>query len=194
VTTGQPAPHPGQVRIPADPFLGTFGVAPSRALLEQITAREQALLEAGGPVMVPDPGSAVPVDPLIAAAGLRTMPPREDVGNVDIPQTGVSARLLLPVWTPGALFSASDAHYAQGEGQARGAAIGMTAGWRLWFDLRKGEATDRGQRRLRFERRGFRLGSEEPERYFATIGICVDRHGRNPSENVTIAARAPCMK
>jgi formamidase len=46
---------------------------------------------------------------------LRTIPPREQAGNVDIKQLGVGATLLIPVDTPGALFSAGDAHFAQGD-------------------------------------------------------------------------------
>src|ERR687892_252520 len=41
------------VRIPAAPFLGTFGVAPSRELMGQITEREQNLLDRGGNVLPP---------------------------------------------------------------------------------------------------------------------------------------------
>jgi formamidase len=89
-----------RVRIPAAPFLGTFGVAPSADLLAEITRREQALLERGGMALPPDPAEALPAEPVIARHGLRTMPPRENVGNIDIRQTGVGARLLLPVWTP----------------------------------------------------------------------------------------------
>jgi len=176
------------VRIPAAPFLGTFGVAPSAELLAEITRREQALLERGGMVMPPDPGEAVPADPTIAHTGLRTIPPRENVGNIDIRQTGVGARLLLPVWTPGALFSAGDGHFAQGDGEACGTAIEMTGTWRLRFGLRKGEAAERGIRRLRFER-STPVPAAEARPFFATTGISVDADGVNHSEDITVATR-----
>lgn len=179
------------VTIPAEPFLGTFGVAPSADLLDRITAREQALLAAGGMALPPDPADALPADPRIAATGLRTMPPRENAGNVDIRQTGVGTQLLLPVWTPDALFSAGDGHFAQGEGEACGTAIEMSATWRLRFDLRKGAAGD--QRRLRFERTGPDAGrgpaAAEAGAYFATTGISVDAAGVNHGEDVTVATR-----
>jgi formamidase len=177
-----------RVRIPAAPFLGTFGVAPSAGLLAEITQREQALLERGGVAMPPDPAEAVPADPAIARSGLRTIPPRENVGNIDIRQTGVGARLLLPVWMPGALFSAGDGHFAQGDGEACGTAIEMTGTWRLRFDLRKGQAAERGMRRLRFERTN-PIAAAEAGPFFATTGISVDAGGVNHSEDVTVAAR-----
>lgn len=179
------------VTIPGAPFPGTIGVAPSAELLATATAREQALLARGGMAMPPDPTDAVPADPQIAATGLRTMPPRENAGNVDIRQTGVGTRLLLPVWTPGALFSVGDGHFAQGEGEACGTAIEMAATWRLRFDLRRGAAGD--QRRLRFERTGPDAArgpaAAESGAYYATTGISVDGAGVKHGEDVTVAAR-----
>lgn len=177
------------VAIPAEPFLGTFGVAPSAELLTRITRREAALLAAGGMALPPDPAEAVPADPTIARAGLRTMPPRENAGNIDIRQTGVGTRLLLPVWAPGALFSAGDGHFAQGEGEACGTAIEMAGSWRLRFDLRPGAAAESGQRRLRFERDRPGPAAAEAGPYYATTGISVDSAGVNHGEDVTVAAR-----
>src|SRR5262245_50871325 len=65
------------VRIPAAPFMGVLGLAPSRRLLATIAAREQALLEGGALVFPPNPDGAVPDAEPIASEGLRTMPPRE---------------------------------------------------------------------------------------------------------------------
>jgi formamidase len=101
------------VRIPGAPFMGTIGLTPGQEALRRITAREQAALERGGFVLPPSPASAVPSDPAIAAEGLRTIPPREHAGNVDIKQLVADTRLFIAVDTPGALFSAGDAHFAQ---------------------------------------------------------------------------------
>lgn len=179
------------VRIPEAPFLGTFGVAPSDSLLEEITAREQALADAGGNVLTPDPTDAVPDDPEIAGAALRTVPPRETVGNVDIRQTGVGARLYLPVWTDGALFSAGDAHYAQGDNECCGTAIEMRATFRLRFDVRKGAAAERGIRGLQFERTDYFVDPTlaVPQRFYATTGMSIEADGTNRSEDVTLATR-----
>ena len=102
------------VRVPEASFMGTIGVAPSRALRQEILLREDELLRRGGMVVGPTPEGAVPAQEPFASEGLRTIPPREHGGNVDIKQLTAGTRLMLPVFTEGALFSAGDAHYAQG--------------------------------------------------------------------------------
>ena len=179
------------VRIPGAPFMGTIGLSPGHRLLAATIAREQALLERGGLVLPPSPASAVPADPAIAAEALRTIPPREQAGNVDIKQLGQGASLLIPVGAPGALFSAGDAHFAQGDCETCGTAIEMRATLRVRFGLRKGEAAAGNIRDLRFTRQDYYLPPEfaAPRRFFATTGISVTRDGVNHSEDVTLAAR-----
>jgi formamidase len=101
------------VRIPGAPLMGTIRLSPGHELLAATIAREQALLERGGFVLAPSAASAVPNDPHIATHALRTIPPRQQGGNIDIKQTSKGAHLLIPVDTPGALLSAGDAHFAQ---------------------------------------------------------------------------------
>jgi formamidase len=178
------------VRIAGAPFMGVIGVAPSRDLLAASTAREADLAARGGIALPPDPAGAVPADPAIAAEALRTIPPREHGGNVDIKQLTAGTRLLLPVWTEGALFSAGDAHFAQGDGETCGTAIEMAGTLRVRLDLRKGRAAEREIRTLSYERDD--PGPAEfspPGRYFATTGMCVTRDGRNEFEDLTLAAR-----
>jgi formamidase len=103
------------VRIPGAPFMGVIGVAPSADLLREITARETELLGRGGAVLPPDTTGAVPADEPIASTALRTVPPRETGGNLDIKQLSQGTTLLLPVYQEGALFSVGDAHFAQGD-------------------------------------------------------------------------------
>jgi formamidase len=179
------------VRIPGSPFMGTIGLPPGHELLAATIAREQALLERGGLVLPPSPASAVPADPGIVAQALRTIPPREQAGNVDIKQLGQGATLLIPVDTPGGLFSAGDAHFAQGDCETCGTAIEMAATLHVRFEVRKGEAAARGIRDLRFTRQDYYLPPEfaAPRRFFATTGISVTRDGVNHSEDVTLAAR-----
>ena len=183
--------HIPGVRIPGAPFMGTIGLAPSHELMNRIVLREQDLLQRGGFVLPPDPASAVPADDPIASEALRTIPPRENAGNVDIKQLSAGARLLMPVWVEGGLFSAGDAHFAQGDCETCGTAIEMSSTLRVRFDLRKGEAADRGLRDLQFSREDYVVPPEyqAPRRFFATTGISVDRDGRNDSENLTLAAR-----
>jgi formamidase len=179
------------VRIAGAPFMGVVGVAPSRALLEAAAAREGDLAARNpdDPVLLSDPAGAVPPDPGIAAEGLRTVPPRENGGNVDIKQLTAGTRLLLPVTVEGALFSAGDAHFAQGDGESCGTAIEMAGTFRVRLDLRKGAAAERGITTLCYERDEPSAEAAPPGRYFATTGMCIERDGRNQFEDLTLAAR-----
>ncbi len=179
------------VRIPGSPFMGTIGLTPGHELLARTAAREQALLDRGGFVLPPSLSGAVPDDPRIAGEALRTIPPREQAGNVDIKQLGKGARLLIPVDTPGALFSAGDAHFAQGDCETCGTAVEMRATLRVRFGLRKGEAAEKGIRDLRFVRDDYFLPPNyaAPRRFFATTGISVTKDGENHAEDATLAAR-----
>jgi formamidase len=179
------------VRIPGSPFMGTIGLSPGHELLATTTAREQALIDRGGLALPPSAPGAVPADPRLAAEGLRTIPPREQAGNVDIKQLGRGAVLLIPVDTPGALFSAGDAHFAQGDCETCGTAIEMSSTLRVRFGLRKGEAAEKNIRDLRYTREDYYLPPEfaAPRRFFATTGISVTKDGVNHSEDITLAAR-----
>jgi formamidase len=175
------------VRIPAAPFLGTIGLAPGAGSLRRITEQEQACLDAGGMVMPPLATNAVPSDPAIAATALRTVPPRAQGGNVDIKQLAAGTRLFLPVDTPGALFSAGDAHYAQGDGEVCGTAIEMRATVRARFSVHSGRTLTEPQ----FSRADYWVAPEyaAPRRCYATTGRSVDRDGTVRSEDATLAAR-----
>jgi formamidase len=179
------------VRIPGAPFMGTIGLSPGHDLLAATAAREQALLDRGGFVLPPRQPGAVPDDPHIAAHALRTIPPREQGGNMDIKQTSKGVHLLIPVDTPGALFSAGDAHFAQGDCETCGTAIEMRATLHVRFHLHKGEAAAKNIRFPRFTRTDYYLPPEfaAPRRFYATTGISVTRDGVDQSEDVSLAAR-----
>ena len=165
------------LRIPGSPFMGTIGLSPDRALLERTTAREQAAIDRGGFALPPDPTDAVPSDPAIAAEALRTIPPRETAGNVDIKQLGKGARLYIPVYAQGGLFSAGDAHFAQGDSETCGTAIEMRSTLHVRFAIHKGRAAARGIQDLQFARDDYYLPPEfaAPRRFFATTGLSVTR-------------------
>jgi formamidase len=180
------------VRIPCAPFLGTFGLAPSAELRRAATEREAALAERGGFALPPDPEGAVPAVGEIASEGLRTVPPRETAGNTDIKQTTPGVKMLLPVYVEGALPSTGDVHYAQGDCEACGTAIEIRCRATLRFQVRKGEAEQRGIRDLQFFRDDYFAPAEiaVPRRFYATTGICVGKDGdTNESEDATLAAR-----
>ena len=175
------------VRVPGAPFMGTIGVAPSRALLERITTRERALADRGEEVALPDPRGAVPADDRIAAEGLRTKPPRENGGNLDVKQLVAGSRVLFPVWVGGALFSAGDGHFAQGDGEACGTAIETAATLHVRFDLVKGAAAVQWIRDVRFS--GARAGGGRPDGpYVATTGLSVYADTGGRAEDLNHAA------
>jgi len=179
------------VRIPDCSFVGVIGVAPSKALRETIQRREASLLDRGGMVLPPEARGSVPAGGLIASEGLRTNPPRENGGNLDIKQLSKGARLLLPVFVDGALFSVGDTHFAQGDGEACGTAIEMAGAILVRFALRKGEAERRGIRFPRFARDDYYFPPElaAPKRFLATTGMSIREDGTNESEDVTLSAR-----
>jgi formamidase len=178
------------VRIPGAPFMGTIGLSPGHDLLRRTLAREQAALDAGGAVLPPDPAGAVPGGAL-AAEALRTIPPREQGGNVDIRHLIAGTQLFLPVDTPGGLFSAGDAHFAQGDSEACGTAIEMAAALRVRFEVHAGAAAARGIRSPRFSRAGgpSAAATAEPASYIATTGMPLTEEGENRAGDLTLAAR-----
>src|SRR5262249_10203681 len=128
------APDLPGVRIPEASFPGVIGVAPSHAQLHRIATRERATAERGGFVLLPDSRSAIPPTEPIASQGLRTIPPRETGGNLDVKQLVKGTTVYLPVWTEGALFSIGDGHFAQGDGEVCGTAVEMAATFHLGFE------------------------------------------------------------
>jgi len=178
------------VRVPGAPFMGTIGVAPSQRLRQEILLREDDLLRRGGAVLGPDPQGAVPAWEPVASEGLRTIPPRENGGNLDIKQLSAGTRLSLPVFTEGALFSAGDAHFAQGDSECCGTAIEMDGTLHVSFQVRKGEAARRNLRFPIFERDDYFASPEmaAPRRFLAATGLGI-ADGVNESENATLAAR-----
>src|SRR5438105_14606325 len=157
------AERPG-VAVPADTFAGVVGVARSRGRLEELRRREERVRERGGPVADPAPETARPRS---AAGGLRTIPPREIGGNLDIRQLVEGSRLYLPVDVPGALFSVGDLHFAQGDGEVCGTAIEVAGAVTLRFALHKSPAV-----RTRFP--SYETPGRPARRSFATTGIPVE--------------------
>jgi formamidase len=179
------------VRIPDGSFVGVIGVAPSASLRETIQRREASLLARGGMVLPPETQGAVPATEPLASEALRTIPPRENGGNLDIKQLSKGARLFLPVFVDGALFSVGDAHFAQGDGEACGTAIEMAGAILVRFTLHKGEAERRGIRFPRFARDDYYFPPElaAPKRFLATTGLSIREDGTNESEDATLSAR-----
>jgi formamidase len=179
------------VRIPNGTFMGTAGIAPSHAQLEAWTRREADLVARGGIAFLPDPEDAVPAQGPIAREGLRTLPPRENCGNVDAKQLTKGSRLLIPVNVEGALYSAGDGHFAQGDSECCITAIEMGATAVVRFRLHQGEAARHNIRWPRFAHPGYFIAPEwaAPRNFIATMGMPVRADGTQEGENLTLAAR-----
>ena len=130
------------VRIHAEPSMGTTGIALSVAKTEEVYQREHELAGRGGFVLEPLEADAVPASVCghggtFASRCLRTIPTRENAGNIDVKQLTKGGRLLIPVFVPGALFSAGDAHFAQGDGEIAGTTMEMNVPWSSSFPFAK---------------------------------------------------------
>jgi formamidase len=170
------------VAVPACVHAGVIGVAPSQELLAAAREREAAL----GTANPPSPEHAWPPE---AADGLRTYPPRENGGNIDIRDLGPGARLWLPVHVPGALLSVGDLHFAQGDGEVCISAIetGGAASFRV--GLRRAEA---GGWRPRFP--CYEAPPRPPRAMFATTGIPLADDGSQGHLDLNLATRRALLE
>jgi formamidase len=143
------------------------------------------------------PGVKIPPRPFLGTAALaRGRAVRDYRGDVGMAYAEVGTRLLLPVWTSEAMVSLGDSHFAQGQGQV-GPGIEMAATWRLSVELRKHDATIRGQRHPHFERpRHQHNHSSDPsgvgsDRVFATTSV---RDGLDHDEPTRLATREALLE
>jgi formamidase len=177
------------VRIPGAPFMGISAVAPSVEKLAEWAQREQRVRDRGGIAAPPDPSSAIPGH--CGLTGLRTIPPRENGGNFDVKQLTKGARLFLPVFKQGALFSTGDAHFAQGDGEVCLTAVEMAATATVRFRVHKGAAAARKFSSPVFARRDFFADPRiaMPERFLGVMGMPISTEGEIEAENLNLACR-----
>jgi formamidase len=202
------SPDMPSVRVRFNGFTGTIGTAPGPKEVDIMFQREDALMKAGGFVLPPEPKDAMPKD-LCGPTGpakdrcLRTIPPRENGGNMDVKQIVKGTTLLLPCFVKGCLLSIGDVHFAQGDGEVSGTAIEMDATVTVKIAVRKGLAAF--IRQPHFEG-GNQLKALEPSKFYATVGFPIKEGGKvtpyhqyldgvrigplmNLSEDVTLSAR-----
>ena len=101
------------VRIPNASFPGVVTTLPGEKLLADVLARETQLLESGGVVMNPDPDEAEPAalcgpEGTKAQECLRTIPPREHGGNMDIRYITTGTTVYLPCFVDGCGLAVGD--------------------------------------------------------------------------------------
>ena len=178
------------VRIPNASFPGVVTVLPGAAEHTRMLRREVELAAAGGTVYGPHPLYASP-DSICGPAGthkdecLRTIPPREHGGNLDIRYLGVGATLYLPCYIDGCGLAVGDVHFAQGDGEVAGTAIEMDAHVSLTTrlikdgpELRRGAHYEGPARLLEIPSRTF----------YATTGMPLKPRGDVPPDMAYLAA------
>ncbi|MEO8744391.1 MAG: acetamidase/formamidase family protein [Candidatus Dormiibacterota bacterium] len=88
----------------------------------------------------------IPIAPFCGTMGVATddpgpqavLPPTKGAGNVDTRHLTKGTKLILPVYVPGALFSAGDCHAAQGDGEVCVTGIECPMTFSLRFGVTKG--------------------------------------------------------
>jgi len=201
------------IKVPYEAFMGSVGVLPGAPEVTTWLAREAALAAAGGVALPPEPTGALPS----AVCGpdgsnkdecLRTIPPRENGGNMDVQQMQVGTTLLLPCFIDGCGLFVGDVHYAQGDGEVSGTAIEMGAVVTVTTEVRKGQgAVIKGPE----VEGGSQIKDIEPSQFYQTIGLPLKAAGEVPaphtyidgdkignlenlSEDLTLAARDALIK
>jgi acetamidase/formamidase len=90
----------------------------------------------------------IPLQPFCGTMGVATddpgplavLPPTKGAGNIDTRHLNVGTKLYLPVFVPGAHFSAGDCHAAQGDGEVCVTGIECPMAFSLRFAVRKGRS------------------------------------------------------
>jgi formamidase len=201
------------VRVPMAAFMGSVGVLPGDTEVLTWLERERRLGEAGGVALPPQPLGALPA----AVCGpngshadqcLRTIPPRENGGNLDIQQMQIGTTLLLPCFIDGCGLFVGDVHYAQGDGEVSGTAVEMGAVVAVRTEVLPGAGAEITS--PHFEGAA-QLKTIAPERFYATVGFPLKASGEVPafltyldgdrigglenlSEDLTLAARSALIE
>ena len=120
------------IKLPNRSFPGVISVLPGVEKHAEMLKREQELYDAGGDVLLPTTKFALP-EALCGEGGqyanecLRTIPPREHGGNLDIRYLQAGSSIYLPCYIEGCGLLIGDAHYIQGDGEVSGTALEMDA-------------------------------------------------------------------
>ena len=181
---------PGVV-IPMNGFMGTVGVLPGFPEVDAWFDRETALGAAGGVALPPQPTGARPPE-VCGPNGshkdrcLRTIPPRENGGNMDVKQMVVGTTLLLPCYVDGCGLFVGDVHYAQGDGEVAGTAIEIGGKVTVRTEIRKGMGSlVKGPH---FEG-GSQLKQLAPDKFYATVGYPLKKAGEVPPQHAYLDSK-----
>ena len=172
------------VRVPNASFPGIVTVLPGPEQLVAMLSREAELVALGGAGFPPHPLHASPAhvcgpNGSDADQCLRTLPPREHGGNLDIRYLQVGVTLYLPCYVEGCGLAIGDPHFAQGDGEVSGTAIEMDANFTVTTRLiTDGPALTRGPH---FEG-PVRVLDIPSRRFYATTGFPLKAVGEVPPD------------
>jgi formamidase len=196
------------IKVPYEAFLGSVGVLPGEEEVAKWSAREAALAAAGGAALGAQPIGAQPTE-VCGPEGshkdmcLRTIPPRENGGNMDVQQMQIGTTMLFPCFIDGCGLFVGDVHFAQGDGEVGGTAIETGAVVTLVTEIRKGEAVNIPSVQVEG---GSQIKDIEPSKFYQNVGLPLKDAGEVPpthayidgdeiaslenlSEDLTLAAR-----
>ena len=120
------------VTIPYEAFPGSIGVMPGEPEIKEWKAREAELATASGVVLGPSPGGALPAS-VCGEKGsnkddcLRTIPPRENGGNMGCSATTNRNQNNISMFHRWMWIVCGRYPFAQGDGEVAGTAIEMEA-------------------------------------------------------------------
>ncbi len=172
------------VRVPNASFPGIVTVLPGREQLDEMLSREAELVALGGAGFPPhalhaSPAAVCGPNGSFPSECLRTLPPREHGGNLDIRYLQVGVTLYLPCYVEGCGLAIGDPHFAQGDGEVSGTAIEMDADFTVTTQILKdGPALSRGPH---FEG-PVRVLDIPSRRFYATTGFPLKAVGEIPPD------------
>lgn len=179
------------VRIPNRSFPGVVTVLPGPAQHAKMLARENELLAAGGTVMPASHLKHASPKEICGEGGshagecLRTIPPRENGGNMDIRYLQAGVAIYLPCYVEGGGLAIGDPHYAQGDGEVCGTALEMDATITATVELIKdGPDLTRGPH---YEGSANLLDIPS-RRFYATTGFPIKEKGEVPPDMAYLAS------
>ena len=161
----------------------------------------------------------IPLQPFCGTMGVATddpeplpvLPPTKGAGNIDTRHLNVGAKLYLPVFVPGANFSAGDCHAAQGDGEVCVTGIECPMAFSLRFDVKKGSSvkpwryhfqTPPGPLQPKYDERGYyavtALGPDLMENAKNAVRDLIEwlgqEHGLSPEDAYVLCSLAADLK
>jgi acetamidase/formamidase len=126
---------------------GWTGISPGLGLLEEFTTPDLYIWNLRGNRKYANfvKHIQVPLNPFCGVLGVappeegsfEVMPPGKHGGNMDIRHLTAGSTVMIPVWTEGALFSTTDVHAGQGDGEVCVSAVECPGDVTISFDIVK---------------------------------------------------------